>query len=159
MESRWDALMAMQKRLGTNGNPLIDLRCLDSDMAQKMEDRYTEQYMAAREGDEMPHEDRLNALFTTYVSDDAYTPTKGDVLAAWEIELRQAFPKAYMEDYTREEALTFFDLLNKKHVGESIGLRLSPGFVYNIFALLRGWNETHPDEKPISFSGYGDYMS
>ena len=52
MESRWDALMAMQKRLGTNGNPLIDLRCLDSDMAQKMEDRYTEQYMAAREGDE-----------------------------------------------------------------------------------------------------------
>ena len=79
MESRWDALMAMQERLGTDGNPLIDLRCLDSDMAQAMEDRYTEQYMAARDGDEMPHEDRLNALFTTYVSDNAYTPTKGVV--------------------------------------------------------------------------------
>lgn len=158
MSNRWDAIDAMHRRLGTDGNPLLDLRCLDRAMAQKMEDHYTALYLEAKDGDETPVADRFNAMFDSFFSGEPVEQTKGDVLAAWEVELRNAFPKAFMQDYTREEAKTFLNLLNKKHVDGSVSLQLSNGFCYNMFALMDGWNATHPNAEPLQFTGYGDYM-
>lgn len=146
---------AMQKYLAVEGNPLIDLRCLDEKMGEEMEARYTDAYDQAPDGDPTPDNVLFNQMFAPMAADPQPIPqTKGDVLRAWATELRAAFPKAAMKHYTREEACTMLTLLNKTHMDGTLYLQFSPGFRYNIFSLMSAWNEAHPDETPISFSGY-----
>ena len=152
------AIDAIHKYLNVDGDPLIDLRCLNHDMGEEMEARYSDAYDQAPDGDPTPDEVLFNQAFAIMMGEPVAPKTKGDVLRDWTAELITAFPRAFMEDYTRDEATTILTLLNRKHVDGSLFLQLSPGFRYNLFDLMRGWNESHPDEQPITFTGYGDYM-
>ncbi len=158
MANKLDACTAMDEYLGPDKRVPLVLRILNNDMAEELETRYVDQYLAARDGGESSPEEKMEAMFSPLLDGKEYVPTKGDVLVAWRYELQEMIPRAIMQDCTRDEALSVLNFLYRKHVDGMIVLQVSPGFRYHAFDLMRGWNETHPDETPIKYQPSSDWL-
>lgn len=137
---------------GISGNPLIDLRILDSEIENEITERFTEEYDRAADGEATV--DPFASMLTAMANGEEPQITKGDVLQAWADEVRKAFPRAYMKEYTREEAVTMLNLLNRKHLDTYLSIQIIPGYSYNVFDLKDAWNETHLGENPVTFTCY-----
>ena len=147
-----DAFVEYLHENGIGGNPLIDLRILDSEIENEITERFSEEYDRAADGEATV--DPFASMLTPMANGEEPQITKGDVLQAWADEVRKAFPRAYMMEYTREEAVTMLNLLNRKHLDTYLSIQIIPGYSYTIFDLMRGWNEIHPGENPVTFTGY-----
>ena len=147
-----DAFVEYLHENGIGGNPLIDLRIHNREIENEITERFSEEYDRAADGEATV--DPFASMLTAMANGEEPQITKGDVLQAWADEVRKAFPRAYMEEYTREEAVTMLNLLNRKHLDDLLLVQVIPGYNYTILDLMRGWNETHPEEDQIQFAGY-----
>ena len=82
-------------------------------------------------------------------------PTKGDIVADYRSYIRTNIVRAYTKQFDRIEMVTMLNLLVRGLGGleNYIRIQLADGLSVLITDLLLGWNDTHTDDQPISYSG------
>lgn len=112
------------------------------DDAEQLRTMYKADYDAAREGE--------GTVWGQFSND----PTKDDIAADYRQCITDRVIKAYVEQFSRDDFVSMLNLITcgMRKTAYLMSLHIADRVDVDLEDLVRYWNDTHPDEKKITFS-------